>query len=85
VLSISDSFFADLPLAARARRLSSPQALATHFHIVPERLSADPFGASRPVETNDTLEGRARKPADRAYSRVRRRRIWDRKALEVKA
>jgi outer membrane protein OmpA-like peptidoglycan-associated protein len=34
--------------------------LVTRYHITPERLSTDGFGASRPVDTNDTLAGRAR-------------------------
>ena len=36
------------------------EALVTRFHIAPDRLANDGYGASRPVETNDTLEGRAR-------------------------
>jgi len=36
------------------------QALVDRYHIAPERLSTNGFGASRPIETNDTLEGRAR-------------------------
>jgi chemotaxis protein MotB len=28
--------------------------------MAPERLSTDGYGASHPIETNDTLEGRAR-------------------------
>jgi len=36
------------------------QALITQYHITSERLSTDGFGASRPVDTNDTLAGRAR-------------------------
>jgi outer membrane protein OmpA-like peptidoglycan-associated protein len=35
-------------------------ALVTRYHITPERLSTDGFGATRPVDTNDTLSGRAR-------------------------
>jgi OmpA-OmpF porin, OOP family len=30
------------------------------YNIAPDRLTNDGFGASRPVESNDTLEGRAR-------------------------
>ncbi len=35
-------------------------ALAADYGINPTRFSSDGFGASRPVETNDTVEGRAR-------------------------
>jgi outer membrane protein OmpA-like peptidoglycan-associated protein len=36
------------------------QALIDRYHIAPPRLTAQGFGASRPKDTNDTLEGRAR-------------------------
>ncbi len=36
------------------------QALVSQYNIAPERLLTGGFGASRPIETNDTLEGRAR-------------------------
>jgi outer membrane protein OmpA-like peptidoglycan-associated protein len=45
---------------SKRRAAAVKQALVTRFHIAPERLSTDGFGALRPVETNDTLEGRAR-------------------------
>jgi outer membrane protein OmpA-like peptidoglycan-associated protein len=36
------------------------QALVDRYHVAPGRLTPAGFGASRPKETNDTLEGRAR-------------------------
>jgi outer membrane protein OmpA-like peptidoglycan-associated protein len=36
------------------------QALVTQYKISPERLTTAGYGASSPVETNDTMEGRAR-------------------------
>jgi len=35
-------------------------ALVTEYKIAPERLTTAGFGASSPVESNDTMEGRAR-------------------------
>jgi hypothetical protein len=40
--------------------LAVKKALATQHNIAQDRLANDGFGASRPVESNDTLEGRAR-------------------------
>jgi outer membrane protein OmpA-like peptidoglycan-associated protein len=34
--------------------------LVEHYGIAPERLTTGGFGASSPVDTNETLEGRAR-------------------------
>ena len=45
---------------SKRRAAAVKQALVTRYHISADRLSTDGFGASRPVETNDTLEGRAR-------------------------
>jgi outer membrane protein OmpA-like peptidoglycan-associated protein len=45
---------------SKRRAAAVKQALITQYHITPERLSTDGFGASRPVDTNDTLAGRAR-------------------------
>jgi outer membrane protein OmpA-like peptidoglycan-associated protein len=45
---------------SRRRAASVKQALVTQYNIAPDRLLTGGFGASRPVETNDTLEGRAR-------------------------
>jgi outer membrane protein OmpA-like peptidoglycan-associated protein len=45
---------------SRRRAASVKQALVSQYSIAPERLLTGGFGASRPVETNDTLEGRAR-------------------------
>ena len=36
------------------------QALVDRYHVASSRLTPAGFGASRPKETNDTLEGRAR-------------------------
>jgi len=45
---------------SKRRAAAVKQALVTRYHISADRLSTDGFGASRPVEINDTLEGRAR-------------------------
>jgi hypothetical protein len=42
------------------RAASVRQALIDRYHIAPGRLIPAGFGASRPKDTNDTLEGRAR-------------------------
>jgi OOP family OmpA-OmpF porin len=36
------------------------QALVDRYHIAAARLSPSGYGESRPKETNDTIEGRAR-------------------------
>lgn len=45
---------------SKRRAAAVKQALVTEYHIAPDRLTTDGFGASRPVDTNDTLAGRAR-------------------------
>jgi outer membrane protein OmpA-like peptidoglycan-associated protein len=45
---------------SKRRAAAVKQALVTQYHVAPNRLSTDGFGASRPVDTNDTLAGRAR-------------------------
>jgi outer membrane protein OmpA-like peptidoglycan-associated protein len=45
---------------SKRRAAAVKQALITQYHITSVRLSTDGFGASRPVDTNDTLAGRAR-------------------------
>ncbi len=45
---------------SKRRAAAVKQALVTQYHIAPDRLSTDGFGASHPIDTNDTLEGRAR-------------------------
>jgi outer membrane protein OmpA-like peptidoglycan-associated protein len=52
-----DSYNLDL---SKRRAAAVKQALVARYHISTDRLSTDGFGASHPVETNDTLEGRAR-------------------------
>jgi len=52
-----DTFNLDL---SQRRAAAVKQALATRYHIGPDRLSTAGFGATRPVESNDTMEGRAR-------------------------
>jgi outer membrane protein OmpA-like peptidoglycan-associated protein len=42
------------------RAAAVKQALVSQFDIAADRLLTGGFGASRPIETNDTLEGRAR-------------------------
>ena len=45
---------------SKRRATAVKQALVAQYRIAPERLSTGGFGASRPVDTNDTLAGRAR-------------------------
>ncbi len=45
---------------SRRRAAAVKQALVTQYHVSAVRLATDGFGASRPVDTNDTLAGRAR-------------------------
>ena len=52
-----DTYNLDL---SKRRAAAVKETLVTHYHIAPERLSTNGFGASHPIETNDTLEGRAR-------------------------
>jgi outer membrane protein OmpA-like peptidoglycan-associated protein len=52
-----DAYNLDL---SKRRAAAVKQALVSRYHIAPDRLSTDGFGASSPVDTNDTLEGRAR-------------------------
>jgi outer membrane protein OmpA-like peptidoglycan-associated protein len=52
-----DAYNLDL---SKRRAAAVKQALVTRYHVAPDRLSTEGYGASRPVDTNDTLEGRAR-------------------------
>ena len=52
-----DTYNLDL---SKRRAAAVKQALVTRYHIAPDRLSTDGFGASSPIATNETLEGRAR-------------------------
>ncbi|MFL6306014.1 MAG: OmpA family protein [Candidatus Sulfotelmatobacter sp.] len=52
-----DSYNLDL---SKRRAAAVKQALVSHYNIAADRLLTGGFGASRPVESNDTLEGRAR-------------------------
>jgi len=45
---------------SRRRSASVRQALVTQYHIPPDRLTAGGYGDSSPIDTNDTLQGRAR-------------------------
>lgn len=45
---------------SRRRSAAVVQALNTEYRISPDRFASQGFGASRPVDTNDTMEGRAR-------------------------
>jgi outer membrane protein OmpA-like peptidoglycan-associated protein len=49
----------NLDLSTR-RAVAVRQALADRYQVAPDRLLPAGFGSSRPKETNDTLEGRAR-------------------------
>ncbi|HEX4179012.1 MAG TPA: OmpA family protein, partial [Rhizomicrobium sp.] len=52
-----DTYNLDL---SKRRAAAVKNALVTRYHITADRLSTNGYGSSRPVETNDTLEGRAR-------------------------
>jgi outer membrane protein OmpA-like peptidoglycan-associated protein len=52
-----DAYNLDL---SKRRALAVKEALVAQYGIAPDRLANDGFGASRPVESNDTLQGRAR-------------------------
>jgi outer membrane protein OmpA-like peptidoglycan-associated protein len=52
-----DAFNLDL---SQRRAAAVKQALVTRYHVAADRLSPTGFGATRPVESNDTMEGRAR-------------------------
>lgn len=52
-----DSYNLDL---SKRRAAAVKQELVSKYQIAPERLANDGFGASRPADTNETLEGRAR-------------------------
>ena len=52
-----DAYNLDL---SKRRAAEVKRTLVTEYHIAPDRLSTDGFGASHPIDTNDTLEGRAR-------------------------
>lgn len=49
----------NLDLSQR-RAAAVKAALTSQYHIAPERLETTGFGASHPIDTNDTIEGRAR-------------------------
>jgi outer membrane protein OmpA-like peptidoglycan-associated protein len=52
-----DAYNLDL---SKRRAAAVKQALVTRYQVAPDRLSTDGVGATRPVDTNDTLAGRAR-------------------------
>lgn len=52
-----DSYNLDL---SKRRAAAVKRELVSKYHIAPERLANEGFGASRPADTNETLEGRAR-------------------------
>jgi len=52
-----DAYNLDL---SKRRAAAVKQALVTRYHIAADRLSTNGFGSSSPIDTNDTLEGRAR-------------------------
>jgi outer membrane protein OmpA-like peptidoglycan-associated protein len=45
---------------SRQRAAAVKDALASRYHVNPLRLTTSGYGAARPQDTNDTLEGRAR-------------------------
>jgi outer membrane protein OmpA-like peptidoglycan-associated protein len=52
-----DAYNLDL---SKRRAAAVKETLVNRYHIAADRLSTNGFGASHPIETNDTLEGRAR-------------------------
>jgi outer membrane protein OmpA-like peptidoglycan-associated protein len=52
-----DSYNLDL---SKRRSASVRQALVTRYQVAPDRLTANGYGDSSPIDTNDTLQGRAR-------------------------
>jgi outer membrane protein OmpA-like peptidoglycan-associated protein len=52
-----DAYNLDL---SKRRAAAVKHALVTRYQIEPDRLSTNGYGASGPIDTNDTLEGRAR-------------------------
>ena len=52
-----DAYNLDL---SKRRAAAVKDTLVTRYHIAADRLSTNGFGASRPIKTNETLEGRAR-------------------------
>jgi len=52
-----DAYNLDL---SKRRAAAVKQALVARYHIDRERLTTDGYGAGRPVDTNETLQGRAR-------------------------
>lgn len=53
----SDEYNLDL---SRRRAVAVKDALVSEYGVAPARLTAEGFGEARPVDTNETLEGRAR-------------------------
>lgn len=58
----TDNIGGDRPnvMLSQQRAAAVKTALAVRFHIDPQRLATSGYGASRPQDTNATLEGRAR-------------------------
>jgi outer membrane protein OmpA-like peptidoglycan-associated protein len=52
-----DAYNLDL---SKRRAAAVKQALVARYHIAPDHLSTNGYGSSSPIDTNDTLEGRAR-------------------------
>ena len=52
-----DAYNLDL---SKRRAAAVKRALVTRFHIAPDRLSTNGYGESGAIDTNETLEGRAR-------------------------
>jgi outer membrane protein OmpA-like peptidoglycan-associated protein len=52
-----DAYNLDL---SKRRAAAVKQALVTRYHIDPGHLRTDGFGASSPIDTNSTMQGRAR-------------------------
>ena len=52
-----DAYNLDL---SKRRAAAVKKALVARYHIGPENLTTDGYGAGRPVDSNDTLQGRAR-------------------------
>ena len=48
------------PTMSKVDAAAVKETLVARYHIAPDRLSTNGYGASGPIDTNDTLGGRAR-------------------------
>jgi OOP family OmpA-OmpF porin len=45
---------------SQRRAAAVKDALVSRYNVAPDRLATNGYGASSPIETNETIEGRAR-------------------------